>query len=337
METLIERLRRQAQATPVFAAELIASLKMVLRADFEAYASEHRQRTGQTACAWIPTVMGTGSPLSARYGARPDPAALPEIILTNQLFSVLTTDAARDVAESGLWEPLPATGTHPAFAGTWDSAPEAYHLLAACPYVFLIDRKQLGGEPEPRCWSDLTDARFRGRICINGTKYGPDASILLWLYRRFGSDWLEELRPNVISSMHGSAMARNIGTGRNGNIAVYLSTAFFAYAHGEDELVRVVWPEDAAPFQPCVLLAKLGAGEKYSWIIDYLMGERFAAILNQNWYPTAAPWDTSPLEAGMKLDWFGWELLLDPDTPRLSEELRELFRQAAQPGERRKP
>ena len=83
------------------------------------------------------------------------------------------------------------------------------------------------------------------------------------------------------------------------------------------------------------LIERYRAGE--GGIIDYLMGERFAAILNQNWYPTAAPWDTSPLEAGMKLDWFGWELLLDPDTLRLSEELREIFRQAGQPGERRKP
>lgn len=334
MESLEERLRRQAAEKPVFEAELIASLKMVLRADFEALAEARRLRTGETACAYIPTTMGTGSPLSTRYGSRPDPADLPEIILTNQLYSVLMPDTVRDIAGSGLFAVLPRGTPHTAFGRCWEGGPEAYHLLAACPYVFLIDRKQLGKEPAPRCWEDLLEPRFRGRICINGTKYGPDRSILLWLWKHWGDRRVCVLAENIGASMHGSAMARNIGTGRNGPIAVYLSTAFFAYAHGEDEDVGILWPEDAAPFQPCVLLVKKDAREKYGWIVDYLLSARFAAILNDNWYPTALPLPGNPLKDGQTLDWFGWDLLLDPDMPRIAEELRELFSQGR---ERRKP
>ena len=311
----------------VFYAEMLASMKMKLRFDFEEYAREHRRQTGETANCYIQTTMGVSTALAPKWGRGVSRfEKLPDIILTNQLFSILSQPLLSQIRESGEWEVLPRPPRHPAYAdaGLDDDCREFY-ILASCPYVFLIDLTQLGSLPEPRTWSDILDPVYEGKICINGTGYGPDPAILLFIYRRYGMEGLERLKSNLLNAMHGSAMARNAGTLKNGGAAVYLSTAFFAYAHGESDVCRINWPKDGAAFQPCTLLVRKGSLEKYKWIVDYVLGERFGKILDHNRFPPTDPAFSRRLSEGQTLDWCGWEILKDPSAPQLISSLREMF------------
>lgn len=325
-EPLMERIRAQSARPVGFYGEMIGSMKMLMRADLEKYAASRVLSPGETVNTYIRTIMGTPSPLFPGEGnADCMFDTLPDIIVSNQMSGFLTGPFF-EMARKKDWEVLPRLDRHPAFSDCGlDDMCGGFYIFGACPFVFMIDKEKLGSLPVPHSWEDIFDTAYRGRICINGTRHGPDITILLYLCQRFGMDRLLTLHDNIASSLHGSSMARNIATGRNGNIAIYLSTAFFAYAHGEDERISIIWPEDGAPFQPCTLLVKKGCAERYRWVIDYVLGKRFGSLLSKNWYPSTRADLNGNMLDGKKLCWCGWEYLNDRRTPDVIAKIREIF------------
>lgn len=326
-EGLMGQVALQAARPVEFYAEFLSHMKIEFKAAFDAHMCEERRRGGRDICTYVPIIPGGPKPTAS---PEEQIAALvydemPDVYVGFQYKERLCPSFRRKFLGRGLFDVRRRDGTNPDFAACGlDGALPEVHVFGACPFVFVIDERNLAPLPEPRGWADLLDPMYAGKVCFNGTKYGCDLNILLYVARRFGMGGLEALRRNVASTTHASRMGRYLGTSQNGGAGVYVMSSFFAHACAQNRVrCHMVWPEEGAAFQPLFIMGKTGSMQRCRAAWDFVLGEQWGRRLAENRFPVTDPRVDNRLEG--PLDWFGWDYICRDDIDGVVARIDELF------------
>lgn len=315
-ESFTEELKRQTKADVEFRGEFIGHIKMILRNEFAAKNMEW-QKEGFDCLTYIPTIMGHRR--EGETGALPGP--FPDILTGFQINEMLDLIYRKDFSEFG---PVPNPPMPEQYSYLQlDQAFPQFGVFALNLFQIVIDHRNLDGLPVPKSWEALLDPMYRGKICLNGTKYGPDLHILAWFYKKFGTRGVEGLKKNVGAAMHASRMSRNMGSKQGYGICVI--NRFFALACKGREGIELIWPREGAIVQPIWVMVKAGKAGKYATLLAFLFGSRLGQIMADNGYISLAEGVTYKAEPEGLLDWYGWDLIQRKDSPEIVTYLRKLF------------
>lgn len=331
-EALRERLARQDEAPVELRAEFLAHMKVEFKDAFEEAMLGWCRAGGGQVRTYVPTIPGGPRPTLApeERVAALSYEDMPQVQVGFQYKESLCPAFRRRFLGRGLFEDVPRPGLSRDFQGMGldDARMAEVRIVAACPFVIVVDERNLGGAPEPRGWEDLLDPRLEGKVCFNGTKYGCDLNVLLFIARRFGEEGLERLRRNVARSCHASRMVRYMGTSRNGGAGVYVMSSFFAHVCASAKpRCHMVWPAEGAACQPIFVMGKKGSLKRYPETYSFLLGSAWGQRLADNYFPSTNPLVDNRLEGpdGGRLDWFGWDFILRDDIDAIVARIDALF------------
>lgn len=314
MAELYSALYAQSQRKPELRAEFLAHMKLVFRDRFTQYVNGLNRQTGFEICADIPVIPGGPGPklTPQEYISALTLEDIPPLQVNFQFKERLCRQFREKFLDKGYFESLPR-GPVPAELEPLrlEKTPPEIFPFAFYPFVFLVSPSRLGGAPVPRSWRALLDPAYRGKIAINGTKYGPEISILMFVLARYGETGLKALRENISGADHASRLCRYIGTPLAGGCAVSLVPAFFAEAASGRGGTELIWPEEGAVVQPIFLTVRRGALPRLKPAVDYILGEEWGRCLAENRVVSAAAGVENRLGGG--LAWAGWDFMLSED------------------------
>jgi ABC-type Fe3+ transport system substrate-binding protein len=283
-----------------------------------------RLRTLAPAPAWfIPGGCHGDEPYAALWQTT-DPAALPALIADTGFGDFNRPTFVKNfLSDTRTFAPQPADAIRPEFHDAGLVDPLGLHrVYGANIEVILVDKKNLGERPLPRCWEDLLHPRFRDAIVVSGSPDDLFEGLLFAFYNDFGEDGLTALGANVHAFMHPAEMAKTCGSGNPRGGAIYLLPAFFAASIPHRENSHIVWPEDGAYLSPQYFLRRHGDNPAADLVADYLCGEEWAAHLAKIGFAPART--SAPLLPG-KLRWLGWDFVRTHDIEALRAPLNAAY------------
>lgn len=123
--------------------------------------------------------------------------------------------------------------------------------------TLMVNRNHLGGNPEPRVWSDLLDPRWRRRLIIADPANSSTAYTILWGVRQMhGAEALRRLAANVVVTSAAATVLRAVAQGEYAIGLTFESNAY-AYVAGGQREIKLVYPEDGTFTTPeFLVLAK---------------------------------------------------------------------------------
>jgi iron(III) transport system substrate-binding protein len=108
----------------------------------------------------------------------------------------------------------------------------------------MVNRKQLGGNPEPKVWKDLLDARWKGKIIIADPANSSTAYTILWgVKQMLGANALRQLAKNVVVTSAAATVLRAVAQGEYAIGLTFESNAY-AYVAGGQKEIKLLYPED---------------------------------------------------------------------------------------------
>lgn len=313
------KLQQQSALKIQFRGEFIGHMKMVMRNLFDEKNIDWQKNNYYCLC-YIPTIMGRRRKDEA--GALPGP--LPDVCTGFQINEMLTKIFLKSQFESGAFAPIirPAIPSSFEYLQLDNAYPQAC-IFALNPFQFVIDTRSLGDIPKPTSWKDLLNPIYKGKICINGTKYGPDLHVLAWVHKKFGKKGVIAFRNNIADSMHASRMSREIGSSQG--YPVCIMNRFFSLACNGRPNLELVWPEEGAVCQPIWVMARAETAKDYKPLYEMILGKEIGQIFADNGYISLAEDVIYKQDIKGKLDWFGWDYVLDKNFDENIEYLRETF------------
>ena len=204
-----------------------------------------------------------------------------------------------------------------------------YNMLAMNLLVLVVDHTRLGGRPVPKNWADLFKPDYAKSIAIRGNRDGTFCeTLLLSLYKDFGSEGLFRLGRNVAWGWHPSQMVKAAGSGREDTPAISAMPLFFANNIKNRENVSIVWPTDGALVSPVTMLVKAGKRDELRFLIDFLNGPEVAAICAGAAFPAVHPGVDNRLPDNATFKWIGWDYVKNNDLKALIADTNAAFLRA---------
>jgi len=204
-----------------------------------------------------------------------------------------------------------------------------YSMLAMNLLVLVVDHTRLGDRSVPKKWADLLNHEYAKSIAIRGNHDGTFCeTLLLALYKDFGSEGIEQLGRNVAWGWHPSQMVKSAGSGRENTPAISIMPLFFANNIKNGENVSIVWPTDGALVSPVTMLIKADKREELRSLIDFLNGAEVAAICAGAAFPALHPEVDNRLPENATFKWIGWDYVNNNDLKALIADTNTSFLQA---------
>ncbi|MBW4055497.1 MAG: ABC transporter substrate-binding protein [Proteobacteria bacterium] len=204
-----------------------------------------------------------------------------------------------------------------------------YSMLAMNLLVLVVDHTRLGDRPMPEKWADLLSPEYEKSIAIRGNHDGTFCeTLLLALYKDFGSAGLVQLGRNVAWGWHPSQMVKSAGSGKENTPAISIMPLFFANNIKNCEQVTIVWPADGALVSPVTMLVKADKREELHNLIDFLTGPEVAAICAGAAFPAVHPEVDNRLPESATFKWIGWDYVKNNDLKALIADTNASFLQA---------
>jgi ABC-type Fe3+ transport system substrate-binding protein len=193
-----------------------------------------------------------------------------------------------------------------------------FSMLAMNLLVLVVDRTRLGNRPVPQNWADLLKPEYAKSIAIRGNRNGTYCeTLLLAIYKDFGSDGLSCLGRNVAWGWHPSQMVKSAGSGREDTPAICAMPLFFANNIKKRENISIVWPVDGALVSPVTMLVKADKREELRYLIDFLIGPEVASICAGAAFPAVHPEVDNLLPDNATFKWIGWDYVKNHDLKAL--------------------
>jgi iron(III) transport system substrate-binding protein len=182
-----------------------------------------------------------------------------------------------------LFEPYrsPEAATIPATlaetSNLWTAA--NVHLVTA-----MVNRKQLVGNPEPKVWRDLLDARWKGKIIIADPANSSTAYTILWgVKQMLGAQALRQLANNLVVTSAAATVLRAVAQGEYAIGLTFESNAY-AYVAGGQKEIKLLYPEDGTfstpEFMALVKNAPNGALARRAF--DHILSKEVQIALLEN-------------------------------------------------------
>jgi len=201
-----------------------------------------------------------------------------------------------------------------------------YTMLAMNLLVLVVDHARLGDRPVPQSWEDLLDPIYAKSIAIRGNRDGTFCeTLLVSLYKDFGSDGLAQLGRNVAWGWHPSQMVKSAGSGREDTPAISVMPLFFANNIKNRDRVSIIWPTDGALVSPVTMLIKKDKYGELRPLINFLTGPEVAAICAGAAFPALHPDVDNRLPDSATFKWIGWEYVKNNDLKELIAATNESF------------
>jgi ABC-type Fe3+ transport system substrate-binding protein len=206
-----------------------------------------------------------------------------------------------------------------------------FSMLAMNLLVLVADHNRLGNRPVPRSWADLLRPEYAKSIAIRGNHNGTFCeTLLLALYKDFGSDGLSRLGRNVAWGWHPSQMVKSAGSGRADTPAISAMPLFFANNIKNRENISIIWPLDGALVSPVTMLVKADKREELRYLTDFLIGAEVATICAGAAFPAVHPDVDNRLPDNAIFKWIGWDYVKKHDMKALVAEANATFVRAFQ-------
>jgi len=170
---------------------------------------------------------------------------------------------------------IPASLAEP--GNLWTAA--NVHLVAA-----MINRKQLGGNPEPKVWKDLLDARWKDKIIIADPANSSTAYTILWgVKQMLGAQALRQLANNLVVTSASATVLRAVAQGEYGVGLTFESNAY-AYVAGGQKEIKLLYPEDGTFSTPEFLVLAKNApnGAVARRAFDHIISKEVQIALLEN-------------------------------------------------------
>ena len=149
--------------------------------------------------------------------------------------------------------------------------------------VGMINLRRLGADA-PRSWSDLADARFKGKIIVADPGNSSTAFTALWGAEKvIGADGLKRLAANCSVSSAAANVVRAVAQGEYAVGITFESTAYPYIAGGQKE-IKLVYPADGT-FSVTDNMALVKGGPNPAAarkVYDVLMGKAAQTALLEN-------------------------------------------------------
>jgi ABC-type Fe3+ transport system substrate-binding protein len=209
-----------------------------------------------------------------------------------------------------------------------------YTMLAMNLLVLVVHRTRLGSRTPLAGWADLLKPELEKSIAIRGNRDGTFCeTLLLTMYRKFGSEGLQQLGRNVRYGWHPSQMVKSVLQGGEDAPAVSVMPLFFANNIRSREQIDIVWPEDGALVSPVTMLVKQEKRQDLADLVDFLAGPEVARICAGAFFPTLHPEVDNRLPEKAGFTWIGWDFVKDHDLKEMIERTNATFAAAFREGE----
>jgi iron(III) transport system substrate-binding protein len=153
------------------------------------------------------------------------------------------------------------------------------HLVTA-----MINRKHLDGNPEPKVWRDLLDARWKGKIIIADPANSSTAYTILWGVRQMlGAQALRQLAANVVVTSAAATVLRAVAQGEY-SVGLTFESNAYAYVAGGQKEIRLLYPEDGTFSTPefLVLAKNAPGGAVARRAFDHIISKEVQIALLEN-------------------------------------------------------
>jgi iron(III) transport system substrate-binding protein len=170
---------------------------------------------------------------------------------------------------------IPATLAEP--TNLWTAS--NVHLVTA-----MVNRKHLGGNPEPKVWKDLLDVRWKGKLIIADPANSSTAYTILWgVKQMLGAQALRQLANNVVVTSAAATVLRSVAQGEY-PVGLTFEANAYAYVAGGQKEIRLLYPEDGTFSTPEFLVlaknAPNGAVARRSF--DHIISKEVQIALLEN-------------------------------------------------------
>ena len=153
------------------------------------------------------------------------------------------------------------------------------HLVAA-----MINRKQLAGNPEPKVWKDLLDARWKGKMIIADPANSSTAYTILWgVKQMLGSAALRQLADNLVVTSAAATVLRAVAQGEY-SVGLTFESNAYAYVAGGQKEIKLLYPEDGTFSTPEFLVLAKNApnGALARKAFDHIISKEVQIALLEN-------------------------------------------------------
>lgn len=202
---------------------------------------------------------------------------------------------------------------------------DSYTMYGAFLDVLLVDEKKMDDTPLPRCWGDLLDSRYRGKIVISEKSGEISAAVALNIYREIGEEGIKRLAENTKATVPGKQIKDIIGKESEESGVIYI-TSYSSAKSLEGNGNKMVVPEDGAAILPFAMLVKKEKKDELKFLIDYILEEYADSISGLDGISLNKDASDNDIE-GIKLKWFGWDFVRENDLVDLNKNIQSLFKQ----------
>ncbi|WP_028975036.1 ABC transporter substrate-binding protein [Spirochaeta cellobiosiphila] len=198
-----------------------------------------------------------------------------------------------------------------------------YSIIAGVPAVFLVDHQQLGDRKAPRTWDELLSEEFTGSISLPIEDLDLFNAVILTLYHKKGTQSIEALGRNLLSSLHPAQMVKN---NHSEKPAVTVLPWFFTKMILPGTALEMIWPEDGAILSPIFVAGKRKKEAKLKEIIRYFESEEVGRLMrDRGYFPVVNPHVDNKIPEGKGFQWVGWDFIYDHDLTETIELCTEHF------------
>jgi ABC-type Fe3+ transport system substrate-binding protein len=308
-----------------FLAYIVCPLKHFFRDGLEAVLQDYRRRTGQVFNCFVPMGCGGADPYEDIWKvARIED--FPDLVVSVGFDNLFKQSFYDRYISQGYFQAVQAQPVAPVFAACGMVDPRGWRTVYGIfPYIMLVDRRKLGGLPEPHRWSDLLQPIYRRKIVIGGSLDDLPEVLLLSIFKVFGDDGVKCLAANVKDAWHASKMAKTAGSGHPEGAAIYVIPWFFAETCPHKQVVALIWPEDGALVSPLYLLAKADKIAKLQVVLDFVTGAELGRRAADIGFPMLNPMVENRLPENATFNWLGWDYIRSTNLEHLIDHTREVF------------
>ena len=202
-----------------------------------------------------------------------------------------------------------------------------FTMVGMVPAVFLVNKNQLGDDPEPRTWEDLLHPRFENRVALPVGDFDLFNGMLLTLQKRFGDDGIRALARNMLASLHPSQTVGRFSGKQPQQPTISIIPYFFSRMTFKSKVIKTVWPEDGAIICPIFMLVKKSSLPDAEAVARVFLSKEVGETLaHRGLFPVLNPEVDNRLPEGSQFSWLGWEYIRENDLGELIPRLDRLFR-----------
>ena len=201
-----------------------------------------------------------------------------------------------------------------------------FTMVGMVPAVFLVNKNQLGDDPEPRTWEDVLHPRFKNRVALPVGDFDLFNGMLLTLHKRFGDEGIRALAGNMLASLHPSQTVGRFSAKQPEQPTISIIPYFFSRMTLKSKVIKSIWPEDGAIICPIFMLVKRSSLPEAEAVARmFLSKEVGEGLAHRGLFPVLNPEVDNRLPEGSRFSWLGWDYIRQNDIGELIPRLEKLF------------